>query len=89
MAGAGVPQLSALFDVAPICKEYGVPLCSDGGNRYSGNMCKALAAGADSVMLGRLVAGCEESPSNVIYRDNKLVKVFRGMAGYGANVAKS
>jgi IMP dehydrogenase len=89
VAGAGVPQLSALLDVAPICKEYGVPLISDGGNRNSGNMCKALAAGADCIMLGRLVAGCEESPSKVIYRDGKLCKIYRGMAGYGANISKA
>lgn len=89
VSGAGVPQLSALLDCAPVCKKYGIPLISDGGNRNSGNMCKALAAGADCVMLGRLVAGCEESPSKVIYRDGKLCKVYRGMAGYGANVAKA
>jgi len=58
-------------------------LISDGGNQNSGNMCKALAAGADCVMLGRLLAGCSESPSNVIYREGKLMKVYRGMAGYG------
>jgi len=78
-----------LFSIAPICKKYGVPLCSDGGNRYSGNMCKALAAGADCIMLGRLVGGCEESPSKVIYKEGKLVKVFRGMAGLGASIAKN
>jgi IMP dehydrogenase len=52
-------------------------------------MCKALAAGADCVMLGRLVGGCEESPSKVLYKDGKLVKIFRGMAGLGANISKS
>jgi IMP dehydrogenase len=89
VAGSGVPQLSALIDVAPVCKEYDIPLISDGGNKNSGNMCKALAAGASCIMLGRLVAGCEESPSKVIYRDGKLCKVYRGMAGYGANVSKA
>lgn len=64
-------------------------MISDGGNKNSGNMCKALAAGASCLMLGRLVAGAEESPSKVLYRDGKLVKVYRGMAGLGANVAKS
>ena len=77
------------MDVAPICKEYNIPLISDGGNKNSGNMCKALAVGADCIMLGRLVAGCDEGPSKVIYRDGKLQKVYRGMAGYGANVAKA
>lgn len=52
-------------------------------------MCKALAAGADCVMLGRLVGGCEESPSKVLYKEGKLVKIFRGMAGLGANISKS
>lgn len=50
------------MSVAPVCKELGIPLISDGGNKNSGNMCKALALGADCVMLGRLLAGCEESP---------------------------
>lgn len=89
VSGCGVPQLSAILDASPICKEYEIPLISDGGNRNSGNMCKALAAGASCLMLGRLVAGCEESPSKVIYREGKLSKIYRGMAGYGANVSKS
>jgi len=72
VAGAGVPQLSALMDVSPVCKEFNVPLISDGGNKCSGNMAKALAAGADCIMVGRLVAGCEESPSGKVFRDGKL-----------------
>jgi len=52
-------------------------------------MCKALCAGANSIMLGRLVAGTNESPSKIVYRDGKIMKIFRGMAGYGANVSKS
>ena len=52
-------------------------------------MCKALGIGADCVMLGRLVAGCDESPSKIVYREGKLQKVFRGMAGYGANISKA
>jgi IMP dehydrogenase len=89
VAGAGVPQLSAVFDCAPICKQYQIPLISDGGNRNSGNMCKALAAGADCIMLGRLVAGCDESPGKLLLKDGKRVKIYRGMAGYGANLAKA
>jgi len=89
VAGAGVPQLSAIMDCTKVCKKHNVPLISDGGNRFSGNMCKALAAGADCVMLGRLVGGTEESPSKVIYKDGKLVKIFRGMAGLGANISKN
>jgi len=89
VAGAGIPQLSALMSVAPICKKFNIPLISDGGNGNSGNMCKALAMGASCIMLGRLVAGSEESPSKAFYRDGKLVKIYRGMAGYGSNVAKA
>lgn len=89
VAGSGVPQLSALFDCAPVCKEYDIPLISDGGNGNSGNMCKAMGAGADCVMVGRLVAGCDESPGQVLLKDGKRVKIYRGMAGYGANLAKA
>eukprot|EP01017_Pseudomicrothorax_dubius_P028924 TRINITY_DN3478_c0_g1_i1.p1 TRINITY_DN3478_c0_g1~~TRINITY_DN3478_c0_g1_i1.p1 ORF type:complete len:503 (+),score=138.75 TRINITY_DN3478_c0_g1_i1:65-1573(+) len=89
VAGAGVPQFTALLDVAPVCKKYNVPLISDGGNKNSGNMCKALAVGADSIMVGRLVAGTEEAPGNPLINDGKLVKIYRGMAGYGANLAKA
>ena len=59
VAGSGIPQFSALQDTAPVCKFYDIPLISDGGNKNSGNMCKALAMGASCVMLGRLIAGCE------------------------------
>jgi len=89
VAGSGVPQLSAVFDAAAICNEAGIPLISDGGNGNSGNMCKALAAGADCVMLGRLIAGCDESPGQVLLKDGKRVKIYRGMAGYGANLSKA
>ncbi len=80
-AGCGVPQLMALKDTSPVCSFYDVPLCSDGGNKNSGNMCKALAMGADSVMIGRLIAGCTESPGESFNKDGKFVKVYRGMAG--------
>lgn len=89
VAGSGVPQLSAVFDAAPVCHEYNVPLISDGGNGNSGNMCKALAAGASCVMVGRLIAGCDESPGQVLLKDGKRVKIYRGMAGYGANLSKA
>jgi IMP dehydrogenase len=81
VAGSGVPQLTALLDTSPVCQIYEIPLCSDGGNRYSGNMCKALASGANCVMLGRLVAGCDESPGKSFLKEGKFVKMFRGMAG--------
>lgn len=81
VAGSGIPQLSALMDTAPVCSYYDIPLCSDGGNKNSGNMCKALGMGADSIMVGRLIAGCEESPGVAFNKDGKFVKIYRGMAG--------
>lgn len=81
VAGSGIPQLSALMDTAPVCSYYDIPLCSDGGNKNSGNMCKALAVGANSIMVGRLIAGCEESPGVSFNKDGKFVKIYRGMAG--------
>lgn len=89
VSGSGVPQFTALMDCAPVCKKYNVPLISDGGNRNSGNMCKALAIGADCVMLGRMIAGTDESPGRILVRDGKRVKIIRGMAGYGANMSNS
>jgi IMP dehydrogenase len=89
VAGSGVPQLTALMEVAPVCKKYGIPLISDGGNRNSGNICKALAAGANTVMLGRLIAGCDESPSPVVSRDGKKMKMIRGMAGVVAQISNA
>ncbi len=81
VAGSGIPQLSALMDTAPVCSYYDIPLISDGGNKNSGNMCKALAVGASCLMLGRLIAGCEESPGVSFNKDGKFVKIYRGMAG--------
>ncbi len=81
VAGSGIPQLTALMDTSPVCSYYDIPLCSDGGNKNSGNMCKALAVGASSLMFGRLVAGCEESPGVSFNKDGKFVKIYRGMAG--------
>ncbi|MEG1448628.1 MAG: IMP dehydrogenase, partial [Oscillospiraceae bacterium] len=62
VAGIGVPQITAIFDVAEVCKKHNIPVIADGGIKYSGDIVKALAAGADSVMLGSLFAGCDESP---------------------------
>lgn len=89
VSGCGVPQFTALMDVAPICKEYNVPCISDGGNRNSGNMCKALAVGASCIMLGRMIAGTDESPGKILIKDNKRVKMIRGMAGLMANISNS
>jgi len=89
VAGSGVPQLTALMDAAEVCKKYNVPLISDGGNKNSGNMCKALAAGADVIMLGRMIAGTDEAPGDVLVKDGKRVKIIRGMAGIGANISNA
>lgn len=89
VSGSGMPQFTALMDTAPICKEYNIPLISDGGNRNYGNICKALAIGADSVMLGRMIAGTDESPGKILIKEGKRVKIIRGMAGYGANVSNA
>ena len=84
IAGIGVPQITAIYDVANIAKKYGVKVIADGGIKYSGDIVKALAAGADSVMIGSLVAGCEESPGeNEIYQGRKF-KSYRGMGSIAA-----
>lgn len=88
IAGSGVPQLTALLETIPICKKYNVPLISDGGNKNSGNMCKALATGAESVMLGKVIAGCDEAPGKILIKDGKRVKIYRGMAGFGVYQSK-
>ena len=89
VSGSGVPQLSALLSCSPICKEYNIPLISDGGNKNSGNMAKALALGADCLMMGRLIAGTDESPGSPFLKEGKFMKIHRGMAGYGANLSKA
>ena len=89
VAGAGMPQLSALFDVCPFANYEGVPVIADGGVKLSGEVSKALAAGASTVMLGSALAGTDESPGALLVKDGKKVKVVRGMAGFGANIAKN
>lgn len=89
ISGHGIPQLTALLDASPICKEYDVPLISDGGNRNYGNMCKALAVGANCIMVGRMIAGSDESPSKIIIKDGKRMKFFAGMASFTANLSNS
>lgn len=84
VAGVGVPQFSAVLDCARVGSELGVPIIADGGIRNSGDIAKALAAGASSVMLGNLLAGCKECPGRVVERDTKLYKIYRGMASKGA-----
>ena len=84
VAGVGVPQLSAIYDVSSALKGTGVPMIADGGLRYSGDVVKALAAGGDSVMIGSLVAGTEESPGETIILNGRKFKTYRGMGSLEA-----
>ena len=84
VAGVGVPQLSAIYDVARALEGTGVPLIADGGLRYSGDVVKALAAGGYCVMIGSLVAGCEESPGETIIFNGRKFKTYRGMGSLEA-----
>jgi IMP dehydrogenase len=89
VAGVGVPQLTAIMMCASVAAEHGVPIIGDGGIRYSGDIVKALAAGADSVMLGRLLAVAEESPGEAERVGGRVVKEYRGMGSLGAMSAGS
>jgi len=84
VAGVGVPQVTAIMDAARACKAAGVPVIGDGGMQYSGDIAKAIVAGADTVMLGSLLAGCEESPGELIFINGKQFKTYRGMGSLGA-----
>lgn len=84
VAGIGVPQMSAIFDCARETKKNGVPLIADGGIKYSGDIVKALAGGADSVMIGSLLAGTDESPGEIILYQGRTYKAYRGMGSLGA-----
>lgn len=84
VAGIGVPQITAIYDVACIAKQYGIPVIADGGIKYSGDIVKALAAGANVVMLGSLLAGCEEAPGATEIYQGRQFKVYRGMGSIGA-----
>lgn len=84
VAGVGVPQLTAVYDAALACRPTGIPLVADGGIHYSGDIAKAIAAGADSVMLGGLLAGTEEAPGEKVLLHGKQYKVYRGMGSLGA-----
>ena len=88
VAGVGVPQLTALFDCLSAAAEMGVPIIADGGVRSSGDLTKALAAGAETVMVGSLLAGTEESPGRTVLRNGARYKVYRGMASLGAAEAR-
>lgn len=84
VAGIGVPQITAVYDVACAAAKYDIPVISDGGIKYSGDVVKAIAAGADTIMVGSLLAGCEESPGDTEIYQGRSFKVYRGMGSLAA-----
>jgi IMP dehydrogenase len=84
VSGVGVPQVSAIWEASLACRPAGVPVIGDGGLQYSGDIAKAIVAGADSVMLGSLLAGVEESPGELVFTNGKQFKTYRGMGSLGA-----
>ncbi|MEN9752193.1 MAG: hypothetical protein RLZZ600_1240 [Actinomycetota bacterium] len=84
VAGVGVPQVTAIYEAAKAAGPAGVPVIADGGLQYSGDIAKALVAGAESVMLGSLFAGCDESPGDLVFEGGKQYKMYRGMGSLGA-----
>jgi IMP dehydrogenase len=88
VAGVGVPQVTAIYEASLACRPAGVPLVGDGGLQYSGDIAKALVAGADTVMVGSLLAGCEESPGDLIFVNGKQFKAYRGMGSIGAMASR-
>ena len=84
VAGVGVPQLTAIMDAVSVAREAGVPVIADGGIKYSGDLAKAMAAGADVAMVGSLLAGTEEAPGEVFLYQGRSYKGYRGMGSVGA-----
>jgi IMP dehydrogenase len=89
VAGVGVPQVTAIYEAGLACRPAGVPVIGDGGLQYSGDIAKALVAGADTVMLGSLLAGCEESPGDLVFINGKQFKSYRGMGSLGAQQTRA
>ena len=89
VAGVGVPQLTAVLECGAVGRKYGIPIIADGGIRYAGDVAKAIAGGASSVMLGSVLAGADESPGAVISRDGRKMKMVRGMASREAALYRS
>jgi len=84
VAGVGVPQVTAIMEAAKACKKADIPLIADGGLQFSGDIAKAIVAGADTVMLGSLLAGCEESPGELVEIEGRKFKTYRGMGSLSA-----
>jgi IMP dehydrogenase len=84
VAGVGVPQITAIMDVAAVTRPAGIPLVADGGIRYSGDVAKAIAVGADVIMAGSLLAGTDESPGEKVLFEGRVYKTYRGMGSLGA-----
>jgi IMP dehydrogenase len=84
IAGVGVPQITAIFAASRVARKYGIPLIADGGIKFSGDITKALAAGADTVMIGNLFAGTDETPGEMVLYQGRTYKVYRGMGSLEA-----
>jgi IMP dehydrogenase len=84
VSGIGVPQITAILESAEMADKYGVPVIADGGIKYSGDIVKAIAAGAHVVMMGSMLAGCEEAPGEMEIFQGRQFKVYRGMGSIGA-----
>jgi IMP dehydrogenase len=88
VAGVGVPQVTAIYDCAEVAAAAGIPLIGDGGMTTSGDIAKAIAAGADTVMIGGMLAGTEETPGDVVFAQGERFKEYRGMGSLGAMKAR-